>query len=213
MPATFLVLSERLFLDRFSFCLCELECQIGHVREIMSERSCQRDYVREIITERSCETENVRGSVSEESCQRTCVRVSLSTRLCLRNHVREIISEGSNQRDHVREIISEWLDQWDHVKEHIKERVTVCQSRTVGESISHSVSKMVCQLHHVRVGSISRVSSPVLTAFVKILNPDYSLLTHPRNRCQMDRQLYHVILGSDKTMVSMLSSDKTAWLD
>jgi hypothetical protein len=40
MQASFLVLSERLFLVRFSLCLGELECQRKHVREIMSEGSC-----------------------------------------------------------------------------------------------------------------------------------------------------------------------------
>jgi hypothetical protein len=38
--AIVLVLSERLFLLRFSLCLGELECQREHIRKIMSERSC-----------------------------------------------------------------------------------------------------------------------------------------------------------------------------
>jgi hypothetical protein len=38
MQASFLVLSVRLFLVRFSLCLGELECQREHVREIISER-------------------------------------------------------------------------------------------------------------------------------------------------------------------------------
>jgi hypothetical protein len=37
---SFLVLSKRLFLVRFSLCLGELDCQREHVREIISERSC-----------------------------------------------------------------------------------------------------------------------------------------------------------------------------
>ena len=51
---SFLVLSDRLFLVRFSLCLGELECQRDHVREIMSVRSCQRDHVRQSMSERVC---------------------------------------------------------------------------------------------------------------------------------------------------------------
>jgi hypothetical protein len=96
--ASFLVLSERLFLVRFSLCLGELECQREHVREIMSERSCQRDHVREIMSERACQRDRVRENVSERTCQRACQRVC--HRVCQR------ASESYCQRERDRDSVS-----------------------------------------------------------------------------------------------------------
>jgi len=97
--ASFLVLSERLFLVRFSLCLGELECQREHVREIMSERSCQRDHVREIMSERACQRDRVSENVAERTCQRVfqraCQRASES--YCQRERNRDSVSVSSRE--------------------------------------------------------------------------------------------------------------------
>jgi len=76
--ASFLVLSERSCLVRFSLCLGELECQRDHVRESMIERSCKRERAKENVSERTCQRERVRENVSERMCQRECVRENVS---------------------------------------------------------------------------------------------------------------------------------------
>ena len=87
---SFVVLSETLFLVRFSLCLGELECQRDHVREIISERSCQRDLVREIMSERLCQRDCIRENVPES--------VSESVSESLSEKMRVISSEGAYQR-------------------------------------------------------------------------------------------------------------------
>jgi len=162
--ATFLELSERLFLVRFSLCLGELECQRDHVRESMSERACQIERVRKIVSERLC--------------QRDCVREIMSERLCQRELSRE----------HVRERVSE------HVREHVREH----QSHIVRDSVSESVAEIACRFHPVRADSVWRVSAPVLAGFIWIWGHHYSLLTHPRNLCQMDQRLSLLYLAVTK---------------
>jgi hypothetical protein len=55
--------------------------------------------------------------------------------------------------------------------------------------MTESMTGIACQFHRVRGVSVSRVSAPALTRFDKLLELDYSLLTHPRNLCQVDQQL------------------------
>jgi len=45
---------------------------------------------------------------------------------------------------------------------------------------------------------MSRVSAPVLTRVVKILEPPDTLLTHPRNQCEMDQQVSPLYLAVTK---------------
>lgn len=107
MLATFLVLSERLFLVRCSFCLCELEYQIVHAREIMSERSWQRDHIRKIMRERERKRKRIREIMSETLCKREPVHEIVSKKSSWRDNLRGIQSERSCMRDHFRVIGSE----------------------------------------------------------------------------------------------------------
>jgi len=118
---SFLVLSESLFLIRFSLCMGELQCQREHVREIMGEWSCQRDYVRE--------------SISESAYQRDFIRECVSKRLCQRDYIREIVSETLYQRHFV----------WENMSESLSESLLECLSETVSGVLSERKCQGACQ--------------------------------------------------------------------
>jgi len=81
--------------------------------------------------------------VSERACERECVKGTMSERTSQR------ASESDFQRERARE----------HVRERGRERVRERQSQIVRNCVS--------EFHWVRVGSVSRVSAPVLTASAK----------------------------------------------
>jgi len=96
--------------------------------------------------------------LGELECQRDHVREFMSERSCHRDRVRERVSECV--REHLRECFRECI------REGVRERSRERQSHIVRESRWESVAEIVCQLHRVRAGCVSRVSTPVLTRCV-----------------------------------------------
>jgi hypothetical protein len=96
--------------------------------------------------------------MKQSECQKERVRESVLERTCWRK------SESDCQRERVRE----------SVRKHVRER----ESQMVRDCMS--------EFHCVRAGSTSRLSVPVLTGVLSLLEPHYLLLTHPRNLSQLD---------------------------